>query len=111
MFPILEESKALFLKGDFRGYLATVDTFFPDLDYGPLFEPLSALAPDGFDGCTTIAQRVDTGGMVQEITLFDLPGDQGPLSLYMAAGPVEGELTVLLFSFNGKLSVILDKLR
>jgi hypothetical protein len=36
---------------------------------------------DGFNGCTTIAQRVDQGGMVQNVVMFD--GKVGPLFGYV----------------------------
>ncbi len=48
---------------------------------------LVQIYPGGFSACTTIAQRSDVGGMVQELVIFD--SANGPLFIYWAyvAGP------------------------
>ncbi len=83
----------------------------PSVEYQPLFGQLEAMVPQGFDGCTTIVQRVDTGGMVQEVTIFNMPNNAGPLSLYMVAAPIDGKLTPLLFNYNSAVDEVLDKMR
>ena len=54
---------------------------------------LAAAFPGGFKGCITIAQRVDTGGMVQKIVTFDT-GSVPLFAWWMIVPTASGDLPV-----------------
>jgi hypothetical protein len=64
---------------------------------------------DGFNGCTTIAQRVDQGGMVQNVVMFD--GKVGPLFGYWLAVPQGNEHRIISFTFHTDLDQVMGHLR
>ncbi|WP_171175824.1 hypothetical protein [Ruegeria sp. HKCCD8929] len=109
-FALFETAKLDFLKGDYKSFHAHIATLISGTDYEKLFNPLILGAPDGFSGCTTVLQRVETGGMVQELVLYELPNGV-PLGLYLLAAPVRGELSFLSFQFSTSIGDVLDELR
>jgi hypothetical protein len=78
-------------------------------DIADQMSQLSEMFQDGFHGCATIVQRVDRGGMVQNLVMFD--GKVGPLYFYWAAVK-EGEREVILFlRFSTSLGDVMAELR
>jgi hypothetical protein len=70
---------------------------------------LAEMYSGGFNGCATIAQRVDQGGMVQNLVMFD--GKAAPLYLYwLAVKDCEREV-ILSFKFSTALDDMLAVLR
>jgi len=108
--PLLETAKQDFLTGDYRGFHEKITTVIRNTDYDELFNPLIVSVPDGFSTCSTILQRVETGGMVQEVILYQLPGGT-TLGVYLMAGPVDGRMHVLSFQFSTAIGDVLEKLR
>jgi hypothetical protein len=111
VFPEMEAAKAAFLAGDYPGFFTLVGELMPNTDGTALMAELAASVPDGFASCTTIAQREDVGGLVQEVTLFSLSDGQGYIGLYMQSALADGRRLVLQFSFNSTLTAVLDDLR
>lgn len=108
--PLFEAAKQDFLKGDYRGFHQKITTVIKNTDYDKLFNPLIVGAPNGFSTCSTILQRVETGGMVQEVVLYMLPGGT-TLGVYLMGGPVDGQMHVLSFQFSTAIGDVLEKLR
>ncbi|MEM7320982.1 MAG: hypothetical protein AAF408_18405 [Pseudomonadota bacterium] len=109
-FELLEGAKFDFLTGDYKAFHAKVSVVISGLDYEKLFNPLILGAPEGFGACTTVLQRVETGGMVQEVVLFEMPNGV-PLGVYMLVAPVRGELQFLSFKFSTSIGDVMDELR
>lgn len=63
---------------------------------------------NGFQNCATIAQRVDVGGMVQSVVVYN--ADVGPLFAYWMAVPASGDYRILSFTFDTELDAVLGKL-
>lgn len=111
VFPEMEATKAAFLAGDFDKFLALSTADMPNAPDASVMKSLVDLVPDGFASCTTIVQREDVGGFVQEVSLFELPDGQGPISLYIRSALVDGQRRILQFTFNSTMSTVLDELR
>ncbi|WP_322865157.1 hypothetical protein U5922_002470 [Aquicoccus sp. G2-2] len=110
--PVFETAKAAFLKGDFSAFLGSATVLMRG-ERAALEAPLAKLAdlvPSGFDSCQTILQRRDIGGLVQEVTTFDIPGKSFPISLYLQAAPVKGAMGITSLSYNSKLDTVLNEL-
>ena len=111
--PELEPAKQAFLTGEFDDFL-TLATPLMKSSRESLEEPIARMKehfPDGFESCQTILQRRDAGGFVQEISTFDFPGSDFPMSLILQAAPVRGELGIVSFTFNTKIGGVLGELR
>jgi hypothetical protein len=111
LFPELEEAKAAFLAGDYDGFFALSAAQMPTVDGTELMAGITQAVPDGFTGCTTVVQREDAGGFVQEVTVFQLPDDKGMIGLYLQSALIDGERAILQFTFNSTLDETLEKLR
>ncbi len=111
IFPELEAAEAAFVAGDYPGFFALAGAMMPNVDGTALMAGISDAVPGGFVSCTTIIQREDVGGFVQEVTIFDLPDQKGPISLYLQSAFVNGERQVMQFSFDSALGPVLEKLR
>ena len=110
--PAFELVKDHFLHGRYPEFFAAATPYVDNRDamYDQLIGPLAKLMPDGFAGCATAVQRREAPGMVQEITLFDVPGT-GPLSLYLVGLLFRGEVSVMLFTYNSDVEAALENLR
>jgi hypothetical protein len=73
-----------------------------------LFSQVKTVAPDGFDSCQTMLQRLETGGMVQEVSIFVAKGG-GPRVFFYALGvPNEtGDTRLHVVNFNTDIDEIL----
>lgn len=111
--PVFEPLKAAFLAGEFEqfGDLATEKMKSLREDIAPSLRQIKGLFPNGFESCQTIVQRVETGGMVQEVTTFNIQNNDIPLALYLLAIPTRGEMIVVQFQFHTTLSQVFDELR
>lgn len=75
-------------------------------------KPMAAIASlfsEGFDGCSTIAQRTDLGGMVQNVVIFR--GKPGPLFAYWLSIPQADGYRILSFTINTSIGEVLSELR
>ncbi len=111
VFPEMETAKAAFLAGDFAGFFAQAAAQMPNTDGVALMAGITQAVPDGFASCTTVLQREDVGGLVQEITLFQLPEGNGPISVYVQSALIDGQRVILQFSFDSTLANVLENLR
>jgi hypothetical protein len=111
--PLFEQAKAAFLREDFDGFADVTTEVMGDngraLD-APL-KQLRGLIPNGFDGCQTIVQRRDVGGMIQEVSTFTLRGQAFPISVYLLAIPIRGEMKIGYVGFNTSLVSVLENLK
>jgi hypothetical protein len=111
VFPEMETAKAAFLAGDYPGFFALAAAQMPNTDGVALMAGITEAVPSGFASCTTVVQREDVGGLVQEITLFQLPEGKGPISVYVQSALIDGQRVILQFSFDSTLGNVLEKLR
>jgi hypothetical protein len=111
IFPELEGAEAAFLSGDFARFVALASEGMPQLDRDALIAPLAEAVPAGFASCTTVLQREDVGGLVQELTLFSAADDAGFVVLYMQSALIDGNRRVLQFSFDSDLNKMLALLK
>lgn len=111
LFPEMEAAKAAFLAGDYPGFFALAAAQMPGTDGVALMAGITGAVPDGFASCTTVLQREDVGGLVQEITLFQLPEGNGPISVYIQSALIDGKRVILQFSFDSTLANVLQNLR
>ncbi len=110
--PVFEPAKAAFLSGDWDLFAELATPLIPDGPeaFGPTLNQLKVTFPNGFASCQTILSRADKGGLVQEITTFNIPGVEGPMSLYLLASPVRGELAISYFYLNTAMRDVFEKL-
>jgi hypothetical protein len=111
IFPELEAAEAAFLAGDYAGFVALAGAGMPQLDAEALIAPLTEAVPGGFTGCTTILQREEIGGLVQELTVFTAPEGAGLVVLYMQSALIDGSRRTLQFSFDSDLNKMLALLK
>ncbi|MEM8579004.1 MAG: hypothetical protein AAGF60_14235 [Pseudomonadota bacterium] len=111
--PVMEPAKAAFLAGEFDRFAELTTTIMRDGPalFGDATERLKTLFPSGFESCQTIAQRRDMGGMVQEVTTFNIRGNTAPMSIYLLAAPLRGEMQISYVNFNTTMNDVLDSLR
>jgi hypothetical protein len=111
IFPELEGAEAAFLAGDYDRFVGLVGSGMPGLDGQALMAPLVEAVPDGFATCTTILQREDVGGLVQELSLFSTADGAGLVVLYMQSALVGDARRILQFSFDSDLTKMLALLQ
>jgi hypothetical protein len=111
IFPEIEAAEAAFLAGDYDGFVGLVAAGMPQLDSAALIAPLQEAVPNGFSSCTTILQREDVGGLVQELTVFTAPDGAGLVVLYAQSALVDGSRRILQFSFDTDLNKMLALLK
>lgn len=107
-----EAVKAAFFAGDFERFaeIGTAHINGGPASLGGGVMQLSAAFPNGFESCQTIVQRVDVGGMVQEITTFNVAGQTRPIAVYMLGAPVRGDIQITDLTFDTTLRAVLDDL-
>lgn len=105
--PEIEALNQILLNRDFTG-LATAVNDQIGVNISDGMQKIAALFAAGFDGCTTIAQRRDTGGLVQSVIVFH--GKVGPLFMYWRSATYEGKFVLLSFSLNTDMDSVMDKL-
>ena len=77
-----------------------------------LFSQVRAAAPNGFDSCQTFVQRLDTGGMVQEVTSFVTSDGGTQIFVYALGMPNEaGDIRLHKVNFNTDIDEVLSLLR
>ncbi len=109
----LEVAKKKFLDGDFKGFSDYATASMGQAASRALEKPvtqLEGLFPNGFESCQTIVQRSENGGMVQELTTFNVKGLDFPMSLYLLAAPTRGEMKISFLNFNTTLTEVLKSL-
>jgi hypothetical protein len=111
--PVFETAKALFRKGDYLAFynLSTPLVLERDAKFDTLMGGIAQAVPDGFEGCATVLQRRDDGGMVQEVSLFLLPEKRGTIGLYMMAAPLSGDMRVIVYSYSTDIGEVLSSVR
>ena len=92
VIPVVEEMNALIVAGKFQPFVEEARSVM-GVDWSEAIDPLAAAFSGGFKGCTTIAQRVETGGMVQEIVTFDT-GSVPLFAYWMIIPTASGDLPV-----------------
>ncbi|WP_299294598.1 hypothetical protein [uncultured Tateyamaria sp.] len=110
---VFETAKAAFLKGDFKSFAQVTTTLVKGgpAAFGEAVGSLEGLFPNGFESCQTVVQRIDVGGMVQEISTFNIKGLKGPMSVYLLALPTRGSLEISYVTFDTTMSKVLNELR
>jgi len=110
---VFEPAKAAFLQGDFKAFAELTTTLVKGgpAAFGDAVGGLEGLFPNGFESCQTVVQRTDAGGMVQEITTFNIKGLKGPMSVYLLALPTRGTLEISYVNFDTTMSKVLNELR
>jgi hypothetical protein len=111
IYPEIEAAEAAFLAGDYERFAGLASAGMPQLDSAALIAPLQQAVPNGFANCTTILQREDVGGLVQELTVFTAPEGAGLVVLYTQSALVDGSRRILQFSFDSDLNKMLLLLR
>ncbi len=112
-YPVIEEAKAAFLASEFSEFSQQV-TALMSHQRAPVdsaLKQLEEIVPRGFDSCATILQRVERGGMVQEIATFNVRGGAFPVAVYFLAIPIRDDMGIALFNFNTTLEEVLDSIR
>ncbi|MFT4151487.1 MAG: hypothetical protein QM656_14905 [Paracoccaceae bacterium] len=108
---VLEQVEALnqmIVDRDFSGFVAGIRKHL-GTDVAAPMAGIEQIFKDGFDGCTTIAQRVDTGGMVQHIVVFH--GKAGPLFGYWLAMNRGEGAQILRFNINTDIDAVMAALK
>lgn len=103
-----EAMNQLMLDSDFAGFAGAIQQAV-GTDVAEAMGQIGSIFADGFDGCTTIAQRVDTGGMVQNLVVFH--GKPGPLFGYWMGMPDGDGYRVLSFNINTDLDKVMSLMR
>lgn len=106
-FPGIEVMNQQLVDGDYAALTAAISEGSSggiNLDLAPI----EALFPDGFDACTTVAQRYYEGGMTQNIVVFR--SAVGPLFVYWYLVPVGDGYLVHTVSLNTDPNPVLDHL-
>lgn len=105
--PEIEALNALVLAAKFdevtQALSVRMGGLAPDLLAG-----VAAAYPQPFTSCTTLVQRTEIGGLVQEIVVFE--GAQ-PLFVYWVSGPLSGEIGPLSFNMNSTFGEVLQSLQ
>jgi hypothetical protein len=104
----VEALNQMMLDLDVDRFSATIEKELGSTDAEQMRQ-IAEVYKDGFHGCTTIAQRVDLGGMVQNLVFFN--GKTAPLFVYWMAVD-DGERHVLMsFKFSTVLDDVMVALR
>lgn len=113
VFPEVEAAKTQFLKSDHEAFIDTLRVSMGD-NADALVRPMEQLSivfPNGFDRCQTIVQRVDRGGMVQDVTVFEDDNSPFPIALYLLAFPAGDRMVIGFMNFNTEMGEVLDELK
>ncbi len=104
----VEAMNQLMLDLDVAGFVAAIKEEI-GLDLGDSLNGVAEIYSAGFDGCDTIAQRSDLGGMVQSVVMFN--GKVGPLFGYWLSVPKGDGYRVISFTLNTDLEKVMANLR
>lgn len=104
----VETMNQMMLDLDVSGFVAAIKTEI-GIDLADSLNGLPGIYADGFEGCATIAQRSDLGGMVQNVVMFN--GKAGPLYGYWLAVPNPDGHRVISFTLNTDLQIVMENLR
>lgn len=104
----VEAMNQMMLDLDVAGFVAAIKAEI-GLDLGDSLGGISEIYGAGFEGCETIAQRSDLGGMVQNVVMFN--GKVGPLFGYWLAVPQGDGHRVISFTLNTDLEKVMENLR
>lgn len=106
--PVVEALNQKMLKGDFSGFAAGVSKEI-GRDFGDAFDALARIFSQSFDTCSTIAQRIDTGGMIQNVVTFKRGNDY--LFAYWLISREGNRFQILNFNVNTDLVEVMSSLR
>jgi hypothetical protein len=101
----------LFLKGDYDGFFGFAGKAMTNADGTAFMAGITAAIPEGFSSCATIVQREDVGGMVQEVTMFQLAGHRGFINLYLQSALIDGQRVILQIIFDESTSAVMESLQ
>jgi hypothetical protein len=104
----IEAMNQMVLANDMAGYVAAIKGYI-GVDVTASIEQVAQVFTEGFEGCTTIAQRFDTGGMVQNVVVYH--GKVGPLFGYWQFYAKDGGFALLTFNLNTDITAIMADLR
>lgn len=105
--PEIEALNALVLAAKFDEVTAALSVRMGGLA-PDLLDALAAAYPQPFTSCTTLVQRGEDGGLVQEIVVFE---GTLPLFVYWVSGPMGGEIGPLSFNMNSNFAEVLQSLQ
>ncbi len=106
--PEVEAMNQMLLDLDFNGFAATVKQQV-GTDISASMPGAAELFAKGFIGCTTVVQRRDIGGLVQNLVYFD--SSVGPLFVYWRVVPVGAAHRLISFSVNTDMDKVFDHLQ
>jgi len=106
--PEIEALNQLILDKKFSNFAAEINRYI-GVDVAAGMDQIGSLFADGFDGCATIAQRRDIGGMTQSVVEFY--GTVGPLFGYWLSAERNGKFELISFNMNTELGTVLADLR
>lgn len=106
--PRVELLNQMVLDQNFLGFAKSVEADTGQNVRGGL-NSIATTFEAGFDGCTTLVQRRDVGGMVQSVVMYH--GKAGPLFGFFRTAEIKGEVKLVTFSLNTSSEEILEKLR
>ncbi|MDP3195216.1 hypothetical protein [Tabrizicola sp.] len=104
----VEAMNQMMLNLDVAGFVGAIKDEI-GLDLGDSLSGVTDIYAAGFDGCETIAQRSDLGGMVQNVVMFN--GKVGPLFGYWLAVPQGDGHRVISFTLDTDLEKVMGNLR
>jgi hypothetical protein len=104
---LVEELNQRLLDEDFLGFAQQIEAAMGMNIRGGI-ESISKTYTGGFDACTTVLQRSDTGGMVQAVVMYR--GAVGPLFGFFRTVEAEGATRLVSFSLNGSIDEVMAKL-
>ena len=104
----VEAMNQMILDLNFSGFATAIKTEI-GIDIKEDINSIAEIFGDGFDGCATVAQRSDTGGMVQNVVIFN--GKPGPLFGYWLSIPTEDGYRLLSFTIHTDLGQVMSSLR
>jgi hypothetical protein len=108
MIPEIEALNQLILDKKFSEFAGEINSYI-GVDVAAGMDQIGTIFSAGFDGCATIAQRRDIGGMTQSVIEFY--GTVGPLFGYWLSAERNGEFELISFNMNTELDTVLADLR
>ncbi len=106
--PVVEQLNQMVLDSDFAG-VATVIQQTIGMNIRGGIENIAQTYAAGFDSCTTVLQRADTGGMVQVVVMYE--SSVGPFFGFYRTVEVAGEARLVSFTLSPKLDEVMEKVK
>lgn len=103
----IEAMNQMVLDQDYAGYAAAVKGYI-NVDVSSSLDQIAQVFAEGFEGCTTVAQRRDTGGLVQSVVVYR--GKVGPLFGYWQSYQKDGAFALLTFNLNTDIDAVMGGL-